>query len=171
MKTAVRLVPQLAGAVVVLVVLLAIHKLPTDRVLAIFVVLIAAIALRELVYRFRESERPEHTVRFERALRRRPEPTAEASPFARLERELELSVATAGYAHRRLVPLLRTAAAARLGTRYGVELERKPEVARGLVGEEAWAFLRPDRPTPDDRHAPGPRREEIAAVIGALESL
>ena len=172
MRSARRLIPQLAGAIVVLVGLLASRALPTQQVLAIWVVLLTAIALFELVARFRETDEPRKNVhRFEDALRARPEPELTAPPFVALERELDLSTATAGHAHRRLLPLLRAAAAARMAARYGVEFEHRPDVARRLLGEETWAFLRPDRPEPENRHARGPRREEIAVVVGRIEAL
>jgi hypothetical protein len=88
-----------------------------------------------------------------------------------MERELVLGEADADHAHRRLVPLLRAAAAARVAARHGFELERRPETARMLLGEDAWELLRPDRPEPEDRHDSGVPREQIAAVIERVESL
>jgi hypothetical protein len=88
-----------------------------------------------------------------------------------MERELELAVAFADQAHRTLVPLLRTVAAARLSMRHGVELERQPDAARQLLGEQTWDLVRPDRPPPADGLGPGPREEEIAAVVTRLETL
>ena len=52
-----------------------------------------------------------------------------------------------------------------------IELERRPEAARALLGEDAWELLRPDRPEPEDRHGPGVPRERVAAVIERVESL
>ena len=63
------------------------------------------------------------------------------------------------------------AASARLASRHGIELERRPEAARAMLGEDVWELLRPDRPEPADRHGPGVPREQVAAVIEALESL
>jgi hypothetical protein len=88
-----------------------------------------------------------------------------------MERELELGIAGAGHAHHRLLPLLRAAAAARLASRHGIELERRPEAARELLGEEAWELLRPDRPEPVDRFAPGIPRARVAGLIEKVESL
>ena len=72
-----------------------------------------------------------------------------------MERELVLGSADADHAHRRLLPLLRGTAAARIAARHGFELERRPDAARALLGEDVWELLRPDRPEPEDRHAPG----------------
>ena len=88
-----------------------------------------------------------------------------------MERELELGIASAGSAHHRLLPLLRSAAAARLAARHGVELDRRPEAARALLGEEVWDLLRPDRPEPADRFGRGVPRERVSAVIERVESL
>jgi hypothetical protein len=88
-----------------------------------------------------------------------------------MERELELGIAGAGHAHHRLLPLLRSAAVARLSSRHGVELDRRPEAAEALLGEDAWELLRPDRPEPADRFAPGVPRERVAAMIERIESL
>ena len=64
-----------------------------------------------------------------------------------------------------------TTAAARIAARHGFELERRPEAAAALLGEDAWELLRPDRPAPEDRHGPGVPRERVAAVIERVESL
>jgi hypothetical protein len=171
MRTALRLAPPLLGSTIVLVVLLAVRPLPTARSLAIWVVLLTSIALYELVRGLRRDEFPKPTPVFDRAVLARRSPAPAPSVFASMERELTLATGSADHAHRRFLPLLRMAAAARLATRHGVELDRQPDVARRLLGEQAWELLRPDRPEPADRFGPGPRREEIAAVIGRLEEL
>ncbi|HKI93484.1 MAG TPA: hypothetical protein VJ986_14375, partial [Gaiellaceae bacterium] len=86
-------------------------------------------------------------------------------------RELELGAASAMHAHRRLLPLLREAAASRIGSRHGFELDRRPDAARRLLGDEVWELLRPDRPEPADRHGPGVPRRSITTVIERVESL
>jgi hypothetical protein len=88
-----------------------------------------------------------------------------------MERELELGIAGAAHAHHRLLPLLRAAAAARLASRHGIELDRRPDAAEALLGEEAWRWLRPDLPEPGDRFAPGVPRESVTALIERVESL
>jgi hypothetical protein len=88
-----------------------------------------------------------------------------------MERELELGIADATHAHRRLLPLLRAAATARLASHYGVELDRRPEAAEERLGEDVWELLRPDRLEPADRHGPGVPRERVAAAIERVESL
>jgi hypothetical protein len=162
--------PALAAAVAV-VVLLSLPKLSTSRALAIWVVLVTALVLLELVRHSREHSGTRRQPRFEQALRARKPAASQAVEFLRMERELVLGVADADHAHRRLLPLLRAAAAARLAARHGFELERRPEAARALLGDEAWELLRPDRPAPEDRHGPGIAQKRIAAVIERVETL
>jgi hypothetical protein len=159
------------AAGVVLVVLLAIPKLSTSRALAIWIVLLAALVLVVLVRHSRQHDRPESAGRFEAALRGREQKTSQAEELVRMDRELVLGVADADHAHRRLLPLLRAAASARLAARHGVELERRPEAARTLLGDDVWELLRPDRPEPEDRHGPGIRRDRIVAAIERVEEL
>jgi hypothetical protein len=169
MRTALRLANPLAGATLILVVLLSIHALPTTRALAIWLVLLTAIALREFVRSVPQDN--DRKPRFEAALRSQATSATEPPAPSRIEREFELSLAFADYAHRTLLPLLRTAAAARLAMRHGIVLERQPHAARRVLGEQTWDLVRPDRPPPADSLAPGPPEEEIAAVVTRLESL
>jgi Ser/Thr protein kinase RdoA (MazF antagonist) len=152
-----------------LVVLLAVRPLSTARALAIWVVLVAAIALLLLVRHSRDSRGG--GARFEAALRRPQSSAPEPVELLRMERDLELGIAGAAHAHRRLLPILREAAAARLGARHGIELERRPDAARELLGEDVWDLLRPDRPEPADRFGPGIARARVAAAIERVESL
>ena len=167
MSLARRLTVPVAVATVALVVLLALKPVSTSRALAVWVVLVAGIALLLLV---RHSRVP-HRSGFEAAFRAREAAPAEQVELLRMERELVLGSADAVYAHRRFLPLLRAAASARLATRHGIELDRRPDAARELLGEDAWELLRPDRPEPADRHGPGVPRTRVAALIERIESL
>ena len=158
-------------ASVVLVVLLALPKLSTSRALAIWVVVVAAFLLVVLVRHSRAHGGPKPARRFEAALRERKNASLPPEELVRMERELVLGSADAVYAHRRFLPLLRSAASARLATRHGIELDRRPDAARELLGEDAWELLRPDRPEPADRHGPGVPRARVAALIERIESL
>lgn len=169
MKLIPRLMVPALFATVALVVLLQVHPLSTSRALAIWVVLVAALALLLLVRHSRPGAR--RVSHFEAAMHARPAQPPVPVELLRVERELELGIANAGSAHHRLLPRLRTAAAARLAARHGVELDRRPDVARALLGDEAWELLRPDRPEPPDRFAPGVPREIVAAVVERVESL
>ena len=163
-----RLLLPLATAILVLVLLLALRPLSTSRALAGWILLVAALALLETA-----RSAPEHrrASRFEAALRRKPGAPTRPAELERIQRQLELGVGSADFAHRRLLPLLRTAAAARLTARHGVDLARQPERASELLGQEAWTVLRPDRPVPEDRHAAGIPLRRIAAAIDRIEAL
>ncbi|MDX6481672.1 MAG: hypothetical protein QOG85_2182 [Gaiellaceae bacterium] len=169
MRTTLRRCLWVAAATAVLVALLASNALPASRAVAIWVVMLTAIALRELVRSLDRSDEPKSG--FERVLLQRNVPAPETSVYAPMEREIDLATATADHAHRRLVPLLRAAAASRLAMRHGIDLERRPDRARELLDDQTWELVRPDRPVPPNRHAPGPRRDEIAAVVAQLEAL
>jgi hypothetical protein len=157
-------------ATAALVLLLALRPLSTSRALAIWVILVAALVLLLLVRKSRERT-DSGCGHFEAALRREPAQATGTVELLRTERDLELGIAGAGHAHHRLLPILRDVAAARLASRHGVELDRRPDAARALLGDEAWELLRPDRPEPTDRFAPGVPRARVAAVIDRVESL
>jgi hypothetical protein len=97
-----------------------------------------------------------------------PERPAE---LARLEREVYLSCGSSFYLHHRLRPLLREVAGHRLLMRHGVDLDARPESAETILGATAWSWLRPDRPEPRDRWAPGPPLAELTAVVDAIEGI
>src|SRR5207248_752064 len=46
--------------------------------------------------------------------------------------------------HYRLRPLVSEIAVARLARRYGIDLARRPERARELLGPRTWELVRPD---------------------------
>jgi hypothetical protein len=166
-----RIVGTFASASVLLGIGLAIRPLPVERMLAIYVLVLAAIALAALTRIARPAEELRQPSPFERALQPRTERPMRPPELVRTERELTLGLASAGHTHRRLLPLLREAAAARLAARHGVDLERRPGEAAALLGEDTWELLRADRPEPADRHAPGLPLARVQAVVERLEAL
>jgi hypothetical protein len=110
-----------------------------------------------------------------RSLFDRPSPADPERPrlaeLARIEREVALAVASAHDAHFRLAPSVREIATALLATRRGVDLDRSPERAHELLGDEAWELVRPDRAPPHDRRGPGLDRETLERVVARLEAL
>jgi hypothetical protein len=163
-----RLAGPATAAIVALVVLLAVHPVSTSRAVGAWTLFLAALALLEVARGARTTRRPR---RFEAALRRRSTPPAPPVDLERIQRQLELGVASADYAHRRLLPLLRAAAAGRLASEHGVDLARRPDRAQALLGDETWNLLRPDRPQPADRHAAGIPLRQIETAIERVESL
>lgn len=110
--------------------------------------------------------RPLRTDARRRPGRRSPPPT-----LARMEDELALGVAGAFDLHHRLVPRLRGVAAGLLLSRRRVSLEREPDEARRILGDEAWQIVRPDRKPPEDRLARGITPDGLARVVDSLEAV
>jgi hypothetical protein len=155
-----------------LVVLLGFRPVASERLLAGYVLVLAAIALAALTRLARpRSRRAEYPSAFERALVRRPVEDAPPPQLAYTERELALGEGSAGYTHTRLLPLLRECAAAQLARRRGVDFAREPARARELLGDDVWDLIRPDRPPPEDRHASGLARAGVEYVVERLEAL
>jgi hypothetical protein len=96
----------------------------------------------------------------------RPEPLAE---LERIDRALVLAASSSFDVHHRLRPLLRELASERLYASHGVELDREPERARALLGDELWEIVRPTREL--DRHGPGIPLAESARLVEAVERL
>jgi hypothetical protein len=99
--------------------------------------------------------------------RRYPSDSGELS----LVHDVQQSVASSFHLHTRLRPLLREIAAHRLSMRFGVDLDREHERARELIGGEAWELVRPERPSPSDRLAPGPPASHLSKVVEELERI
>jgi hypothetical protein len=108
---------------------------------------------------------------FDRAVadmsRRYPADSGELS----LVHDVQQSVASSFHLHTRLRPLLREIAAHRLSMRFGVDLDGEHERARELIGGEAWELVRPERPPPGDRLAPGPPASHLSKVVNELERI
>jgi hypothetical protein len=104
--------------------------------------------------------------------RLQPRVTTQVWPaqLVRLERTVEWSGSSALDVHTRLRPVLVEIAEARLGRR-GLRLDRDAAEARPLLGPAAWDLVRPDRPAPPGRDAPGIRPRELDEVLDALEAL
>ena len=150
-----------------LVIALGLHPVATDRIIAAYVLALAALGL-ELMTRVLSSRSASGgPSEFEHALaRQRPAPTR-PTDLLRIERELSLGVASAGHLHTRLLPLLREAASARLG----FDVHRFPARANATLGDEVWELLRPDRPAPEDRHGTGAPLRKVEHCIETLERL
>jgi len=104
------------------------------------------------------------------APRRLPPSASVPSQLRRIERIVERSAESGLAAHTLLRPVLSEIAEARLARR-SVRLTRDPDEARRLLGPEAWELVRPDRPQPPDRRAPGVTPRELEAVLDRLEAL
>jgi hypothetical protein len=81
----------------------------------------------------------------------------------RIEREVTLATASAYDLHFRLLPHLREIAQCRL--------ERSGKSSGPETLGRWWELLRPDRPEPDDRFAPGIKQAELRALVDDLERM
>jgi len=102
--------------------------------------------------------------------RARPASTSLPSQLLRIGRIVERSGESGVTAHSQLRPLLLEIAEARLARR-GLQLSRDQEEARRLLGPEAWELVRPDRPQPPDRRAPGVAPRQLETLLESLEAL
>lgn len=162
-----RLVLPVVLATLGLIVALGLQPVSTARILTAYVLGLTAIALELTTRVLAARASSDRNSEFENALARKPvEPTRPAE-LLRIERELTLGIAGAGHLHTHLLPLLREAASARLG----LDVHRSPARVRAAVGDDVWEVLRPDRPVPEDRHAPGISRAEVARCVDRLEQL
>jgi hypothetical protein len=166
-----RILTTAAGLTAVLGVMLAVRPVSIQQILAAYVLLLAAIALAALTRIARSASDVPPPSELEAALR--PHVTGPVRPLelVRTEREITLGTSNAGNLHKRLLPMLREAAAARLATAHNVDLARRPDAARTLLGEETWQLLRPDRPAPPEHDAPGIPMRQLRAVVDTLEKL
>jgi hypothetical protein len=102
---------------------------------------------------------------------RRPRPVPPAS-LAALDRRLRLASVHAGDAHHWVRPLVRAIAADRLELRRGLDLDRPGDarVARAL-GPVAYPLAQAATKRPGDPFGPGIGRDDLDAVVDALEAI
>src|SRR6478609_2288208 len=81
----------------------------------------------------------------------------------KLQREVTLATASAYDLHFRLLPHLREIAQCRL--------ERTGKSPGSETLGRWWPLLRPDRPEPEDRFAPGIKQAELRALVSDLEKM
>lgn len=133
--------------------------------LAVVLAIALAVALGRLSHAM-----PRRPSAFDAAFARRTSEPARPASLARVEREVTLSTGTAFDVHYRLRPLLRGLATGLL-LRRGVDLDRSPERARTLLAPDVWELVRPDRPPPENRTAPGLSLASIERAADDLERL
>ncbi len=81
----------------------------------------------------------------------------------RVQREVTLATASAYDLHFRLLPHLREIAQCRL--------ERSGKTSGPDTLGPWWELLRPDRPEPEDRFAPGIKQADLRALVSDLERI
>ena len=154
-----------------LAVALGLRPISVREILAAYVLALAAITLVVLT-RLNARDPWATASAFEQALvRRRPEERMRPAELVRIERDLTLGSANAVHLHTRLLPLLREAAAARLAAHHRVDLERRPEEARRLLGDDVWELLRPELMPEDAIGAVALPLRRIRSLVDAVERL
>jgi hypothetical protein len=154
------------------VLLALVVAVPSRRTLlvGIYELVLGAIAVSALVSSF-QALGPKGWLRS--PFERNPAKPEEAPPIAELDRFDRLVVLGTGNEfdlHYRLRPLLRQLAADRLDARHGIDLDREPERAQPLLGDELEALVSPDREL-GRRTAAGIDRVELARDVERLEQL
>jgi hypothetical protein len=152
---------------------LALVVLPGRAELAVrvFVLLLAAFVLAELLARLRTALPADGVSPVDAALNRRPSPAGRVPELEQIERAVTLGLTTTFDLHFRLRPTLRRIAAELLRARRGIDLDADPDRARRALGEETWELVRADREPPVDRFGPGLELASLRTVVTALEAI
>jgi hypothetical protein len=104
---------------------------------------------------------------------KRPAPPSPSRPeqLVRVERLVASAGVSALHVHAYLRPLLVEVTTTRLASR-GQSLAQMPAtLGRELLGDRLWEIVRPGRPFPEDRYAPGITLQELSAIVDTLEQL
>jgi hypothetical protein len=166
-----RIAMTVVGVTALLIVMLSVKPVSIQQILATYVLVLAAVALAALTRIARSASEAPPPSELEAALRSHVAGPMRPLELVRTEREITLGTSNAGNLHKRLLPILREAAAARLAAGHNIDLVRRPEAARTLLGEDAWQLLRPDRLEPEERDGPGIPMRQLRAVVDTLEKL
>jgi hypothetical protein len=137
--------------------------------LAIMAVGVTALVI--LLRRLGRRVRPPSGSPFEAALAPRKASMPELDEFESIRRTVDAARYAALDVHFMLRPLLRDLAAPRLRARRGLDLDAQPELASGVLGSEAFAFLREGRPARANYRRPAMSLRQIERIVKALESI
>jgi hypothetical protein len=132
-------------------------------IVRIYILLLGVLALFALLSSTTERLPGSRRSPFDAALPRGTPPARPLPEVERMKREVALACASAYDLHARLLPHLREIADARL--------EQTGRSAGPDTLGPAWELLRPDRPAPDDRFAPGIKEAELRSVVDTLARL
>ena len=131
--------------------------------LHIYVLVVGAIVMLGVVVGADDAVARRYQSRFDAALTDAVERPTRLAGLERMEREVTLARASSFDLHFRLLPHLREIATARL--------ERSGKAPSPETLGRWWELLRPDRPPPDDRFAPGISEADLRALVADLERL
>lgn len=138
---------------------------PADRNIAVhvYVLIVGGLAMVGIVSTFGDELPRRRRSIFDQALAEGTRGDSTPAQVARVEREVTLGVSNAYDLHRLLLPHLREIAQCRL--------ERSGRSASPDTLGRWWELLRPDRPEPEDRFAPGIPESELRALVADLERM
>jgi HAMP domain-containing protein len=158
-----------AAATAGLAIALALLPGHREEALDAWLLALGAVALATLVAATRRlEERLEPLVPVRSVDREAPSGIPE---LERIDRVLVLAAASGFDVHYRVRPLLRQLAVDRLARR-GVDLDRQPDTARALLGDELWDLVRPERLISDaERQGRGLSPTEIGRLVDAVEAV
>jgi hypothetical protein len=131
--------------------------------LHVYVFLVGGLLMLGLVAAAGDSVPRRARSQLERALSESAHREQRLPEIERTEREVTLATASAYDLHFRLLPHLREIAQCRL--------ERSGKSPTPETLGRWWELLRPDRPEPDDRFAPGIKQSELRALVSDLERM
>jgi hypothetical protein len=134
----------------------------------VYLPLMAAIAIHGLVSSVLDAS-PLPGGRRDR--RRRPAPSDTLKDLRYIEAAVAISPSSASETHHRLRPVLREIAADRLEMGRRIVLDEDLVRAQAVLGDEAWALLRPDAPRPADASTPGPSRSRLKEILSRVEAI
>ncbi len=128
-----------------------------------YVLVVGALVMVGVVAAAGEAVPRRQRSQLDAALAEQQAPRRRLPELERMEREVTLAAASSFDLHYRLVPHLREIANARL--------ERAAKTPSPETLGRWWELLRPDRPVPEDRFAPGISRADLHALVADLEEL
>ena len=131
--------------------------------LHVYVLVIGGLVMLGIVVAADDAVARRHRSRFDAALAEPGEQPTRLPGLERMEREVTLARLSSFDLHFRLLPHLREIAQARL--------ERDGKAPSPETLGRWWELLRPDRPAPDDRFAPGISETDLSALVADLERL
>ncbi len=68
-------------------------------------------------------------------------------------------------------PMLQGLMASRLAERHGIDVQRSPDAARALLGDDVWPWLDPARPASGISRPPGLDSRVLVTLVERLEAL
>ena len=171
MRRAIRTAKLPALLTFIAIVLMIVLSGRAELVFHVYVLMVAAIALAHLVRTVRIAHPPASGSGFDSALRKRKVFQQRLPELERVERAVALGMTTAFDLHYRLRPSLRRTATELLAVHRGIDIDRSPDAARNVLGDQTWNIVREDREPPANRSDPGIDIASLRAVVTSLEAI